>query len=66
MLRWVHSLVVGAGLFIFVVPLGGCTSLREYITNGFKVGPNYCKPPAPVAKNWIDADDHACGNRPTN
>jgi NodT family efflux transporter outer membrane factor (OMF) lipoprotein len=36
---------------------GGCTSWREYIHNGFKVGPNYRKPPAPVAKQWIDADD---------
>jgi hypothetical protein len=35
----------------------GCTSWREYIENGFKVGPNYGKPPAPVAKDWIDADD---------
>jgi NodT family efflux transporter outer membrane factor (OMF) lipoprotein len=36
---------------------GGCTSWREYIQNGFEVGPNYRKPPAPVAKDWIDADD---------
>jgi NodT family efflux transporter outer membrane factor (OMF) lipoprotein len=36
---------------------GGCTSLREYIGNGFKVGPNYCTPPAPVAEAWIDAAD---------
>jgi NodT family efflux transporter outer membrane factor (OMF) lipoprotein len=36
---------------------GGCTPLQEYVHNGFKVGPNYCKPPAPVAKDWIDADD---------
>jgi NodT family efflux transporter outer membrane factor (OMF) lipoprotein len=35
----------------------GCTSLREYVHNGFKVGPNYQKPPAPVAKDWIDAAD---------
>jgi NodT family efflux transporter outer membrane factor (OMF) lipoprotein len=35
----------------------GCTSWREYVHNGFKVGPNYRKPPAPVAKDWIDADD---------
>ncbi|HEV3447716.1 MAG TPA: TolC family protein, partial [Gemmataceae bacterium] len=35
----------------------GCTSLSEYIHNGFKVGPNYGRPPAPVAKDWIDADD---------
>jgi NodT family efflux transporter outer membrane factor (OMF) lipoprotein len=29
----------------------------EYIRNGFKVGPNYQRPPAPVAEKWIDADD---------
>jgi NodT family efflux transporter outer membrane factor (OMF) lipoprotein len=39
------------------VAVCGCTSLREYVHNGFKVGPNYCKPPAPVAKEWIDAND---------
>lgn len=35
----------------------GCTSFREYVSNGFKVGPNYRRPPAPVANDWIDADD---------
>jgi len=35
----------------------GCTSVSEYIHNGFKVGPNYCPPSAPVAKDWIDAAD---------
>jgi NodT family efflux transporter outer membrane factor (OMF) lipoprotein len=35
----------------------GCTTLTEYIHNGFKVGPNYKRPPAPVAEHWIDADD---------
>ena len=33
----------------------GCTSLTDYIHNGFKVGPNYQKPPAPVASEWIDS-----------
>ena len=37
--------------------LSGCTTLKEYIDNGFKVGPNYVQPPAPVAKQWIDAND---------
>src|SRR6516225_4057341 len=47
----------------FVIPgfaamlLTGCTSLLEYVHNGLKVGPNYAKPPAPVAPGWIDADD---------
>lgn len=43
---------------------GGCTSLREYVGNGFKVGPNYCPPPAPVAEHWIDQDDVRAGQNP--
>ncbi len=35
----------------------GCTSLQDYVHNGFKVGPNYGRPPAPVAQQWIDAND---------
>lgn len=35
----------------------GCTGWREYFANGFKVGPNYCRPAAPVADQWIDAED---------
>jgi NodT family efflux transporter outer membrane factor (OMF) lipoprotein len=33
----------------------GCTSFGEWAQNGFKVGPNYQKPPAPVASEWIDS-----------
>ena len=40
-----------------VLSLCGCTSFHDYIHNGFKVGPNYCPPPAPVAKHWIDDVD---------
>ena len=40
-----------------VLSLMGCTTLRTYVANGFKVGPKYETPPAPVAKDWIDADD---------
>ncbi len=35
----------------------GCTPWREYFGNGFKVGPNYRQPPAPVAEQWIDETD---------
>jgi NodT family efflux transporter outer membrane factor (OMF) lipoprotein len=42
---------------LFAVSLSGCTPFTEYIHNGLKVGPNYQKPPAPVAKTWIDAAD---------
>jgi NodT family efflux transporter outer membrane factor (OMF) lipoprotein len=37
--------------------LCGCTPITEYVTNGFKVGPNYKKPQAPVAPTWIEAND---------
>jgi NodT family efflux transporter outer membrane factor (OMF) lipoprotein len=33
----------------------GCTTLSEFVHNGFKVGPNYERPPAPLALAWIDA-----------
>ena len=51
-----YSLYV-AGLVTLAAPLCGCTTLKEYVDNGFKVGPNYGRPPAPVAQNWIDAAD---------
>src|SRR5262249_23835320 len=44
-------------LFAMLASLAGCTTLGEYVHNGFKVGPNYKRPPAPVAERWIDADD---------
>jgi NodT family efflux transporter outer membrane factor (OMF) lipoprotein len=37
--------------------LSGCTSISDYVHNGFKVGPNFAKPSAPVAPQWIDASD---------
>lgn len=33
------------------VPGGRC---KDWWCNGFKVGPNYSRPPAPVASEWID------------
>ena len=43
----------------------GCvfTGPLEYINNGFKVGPNYNTPPAPVAPDWIEANDPRVENR---
>ena len=34
--------------------MSGCSSLRQWKDNGFKVGPNYCQPDAPVEVEWID------------
>lgn len=49
---------IAVGLLIaWVATSSGCTSLRDYVRNGFKVGPNYCQPDADVADQWIDADD---------
>lgn len=35
----------------------GCSSIREYVAQGFKVGPNYIPPSVEVASNWIDSSD---------
>lgn len=35
----------------------GCTHWKDYIHNGFKVGPNYCPPGTSVADHWIDEAD---------
>src|SRR5690349_15127008 len=48
-----------AGLLIAGLLPCGCVpdGLRQYVRNGFKVGPDYSRPPAPVAPAWIQADD---------
>jgi NodT family efflux transporter outer membrane factor (OMF) lipoprotein len=33
----------------------GCTNMREWRRNGYKVGPEYCPPAVPVAEDWIDS-----------
>ena len=52
-MRWAARLAVAW----WALGLTGCTPWSEYIHNGFKVGPNYGRPPAPVAESWIDAAD---------
>jgi NodT family efflux transporter outer membrane factor (OMF) lipoprotein len=49
---------------VMVVSACGCTSLRDYYRNGFKVGPNYCRPEAAVAEHWIDAPDIRVSDNP--
>lgn len=44
-------------LAVWMLNLTGCTPWCQYVHNGFKVGPNYGRPPAPVAEDWIDAAD---------
>ena len=45
---WLSSLA-------FLLGMTGCTGVREYVNNGFKVGPNYKRPAAAVADEWIDS-----------
>lgn len=40
-------------LVLLTLPLVGC-SLERWVHNGFKVGPDYARPAAPVANEWID------------
>ncbi len=46
-------------LSVVVLLLSGCGSIRNWYSNGFKVGPEYGRPAAPVADAWLDAyDEH--------
>ncbi|CAN5118730.1 efflux transporter outer membrane subunit [soil metagenome] len=46
-----------AGVGIATLLAGGCTSLKQYVHNGYKVGPNFSTPSSFVAPTWIDATD---------
>jgi NodT family efflux transporter outer membrane factor (OMF) lipoprotein len=46
--------------------VAGCTSPLAYFRNGLKVGPNYRRPPAPVAEQWIDAADRRVSSETTD
>lgn len=51
------SLLLGCAMVALAIAMAGCTPWDEYKANGFKVGPNYHKPCAAVADQWIDAAD---------
>jgi NodT family efflux transporter outer membrane factor (OMF) lipoprotein len=42
---------------VLVLLLSGCTGLRDYVNNGFKVGPNHHVYEASVSDQWIDVSD---------
>ncbi|MFV1966308.1 MAG: efflux transporter outer membrane subunit [Pirellulaceae bacterium] len=37
--------------------LSGCAEMKGWVHKGFKVGPDYFKPAAPIADAWIDFND---------
>lgn len=43
--------------FVLTALLGAGCNLPQWVRNGFKVGPNYLRPQAPVASEWIDYRD---------
>ena len=54
--RLPRALILG----LVFITFGGCAytgNLRDYVHNGFKIGPEYFKPAAPVADQWIDSYD---------
>src|SRR4051812_4678934 len=55
--RSLRAVVLSWTPIALVAATSGCTGVREYFHNGCKVGPDYCKPAAPVAEQWIDAND---------
>jgi len=54
-----------AGLVGAMLLSSGCISTGplDWVRNGFKVGPNYEQPPAPVAQEWIEAKNASVQNR---
>lgn len=44
----------------------GCTSPREWVAKGFKVGPDYCPPGVEIAPDWIDANDRRVLSNPVD
>lgn len=44
-------------LMLAAVLLTGCGTLKNWAQNGFKVGPEYARPAAPVSEEWIDDYD---------
>jgi NodT family efflux transporter outer membrane factor (OMF) lipoprotein len=61
-----------AGPWLWIASLGlalldiGCTPLTQFVQNGFKVGPNYQRPPAPLAPAWIDAKNPRVKSAPAD
>jgi NodT family efflux transporter outer membrane factor (OMF) lipoprotein len=62
----VPRFITAIAMSVLAISICGCTSFRDYVHNGFKVGPNYCQPEAPVAEKWIDdADIRKSGDQST-
>lgn len=56
--RLLGTLILASSIAV-VASIGGCSSMWEpdWIKNGFKVGPNYSRPPADASPSWIESKD---------
>ncbi|MCP4171530.1 MAG: efflux transporter outer membrane subunit [Fuerstiella sp.] len=54
---WTRSVHVVCMLVVMCIT--GCAEFRQWKDNGYKVGPDYFRPAAPVAGEWIDFNDPA-------
>lgn len=52
---WLSAQALVAAATVCIV--SGCTHPREYVRNGFKVGPDLGVPEGCVASRWIDEAD---------
>ena len=57
--RSVRAILRGGPAFLVILAMmtTGCTPLKQWVHNGFKVGPNFEEPAGAVATDWIDAAD---------
>lgn len=55
--RVVRRAIAGVLLSAVVMLSSGCGYMGNWLRNGFKVGPDYARPAAPIAEDWIDFND---------
>jgi len=53
-------------LTVLLFAAGCMTSFREWINNGFKVGPNYCPPGAEVGEAFLDSSEPGISTGPAD
>lgn len=53
-------------LLVLLTTVSGCTTISDWVHNGFKVGPEYFQPAAPIADDWIDSYDARIKQELTN
>ena len=67
MTRQVPPQILAIALSLAVLfTAAGCTGVSDYVRNGFRVGPEYRRPAALIADDWIDSADARLEAGPAN